>query len=73
MAAQYEIITLSDGTVFAKTLVRWSRSFGKCNRQDFHRCGEIFTQSSFRAWCKKHGVTPKNEDIEKIPKKVWWE
>lgn len=72
MSAEYTIKTTADGIIYAQTIVSWSRKFGKCKRQDFHRCGEIFTQSRFRAWCKKYDIKIDEEDVQKLPKKVWW-
>ena len=68
--ARYEMVTMQDGTVYAKTLTRWSISYGKCNRQDFHKSGEIYTKTRLRAWGKKYNVKIEESDIEMLPTKV---
>lgn len=68
--ASYRLREYKDGTMSAITFTRWYRSFGKCNLQYFHRNGEIFTQSRFRAWLKKYGLNVRDEVVEKLPKSI---
>jgi hypothetical protein len=70
--ASFKVETTEDGTVVAKTTTSWSRSFGKCKRQDFSRQGEIFTRGRLLAWAKKYGVKVSPEVAAAFPTKVWW-
>lgn len=71
-SATYEIVVKVDGVIVAETHTSWDRSFGKCNRQTFHKNGEIFTRGRLRAWAKKYKLTIPEEIIAKFPTKVWW-
>jgi hypothetical protein len=57
----------------AKTTVRWSRSFGRCNRRDYAKGGEIYTRAKFRAWLKKYEPYTDLSVADQLPIKVWWQ
>lgn len=57
----------------AKTQVRWSRSFGRCNLQYFSKSGEIYTRARFRAWLKKYRPYDDLSIADQLPTKVWWQ
>lgn len=57
----------------AKTSVCWSRSFGRCNRRDYGKNGEIFTRAKFRAWLKKYSPYTDLSVADQLPTKVWWQ
>ena len=56
----------------AKTTVRWSRSFGRCNRVDYGKGGEIYTRARFRAWLKKYSPSTDLSIADQLPTKLWW-
>ena len=81
MSAKYQLVEYQYNAsgasrVMAKTSTSWTRELGNCNTQTFHRSGDIYTQARFKAWLKKYQpymtVDQREEEVEKLPKKVWF-
>lgn len=65
-ATYHGITTINENYCFARTEVEWSRSFGKCKRQDFSKHNTIECAKTLKRWGKKYGIEIPEEDLEKL-------
>lgn len=71
--SKYTIHTYDDGSTIVKAVTTWNRRTGK--NQTSHHCreSEIHTQSKFKAWAKRNNINITQDEIDMLPKKVWWQ
>ena len=64
MPARYTIKEVAPNIYTALTTVTWSRTYGRCNRQDHSRTNVYHTQKDFKAWAQRNGVEIALEDLK---------